>query len=394
MAGLAYIPQTGIFPVDQAKPAENIEEEIEKVAESVTPEFEIDPEFRRLIPPLDAAAKEELKLSLQRDGCRDKLTVCKLDGECVLLDGHNRYDICKENEPRIPFETTEITVSDRTEAKIWIIKNQIGRRNLNESQRAMLAVALKDLYAEEAKLRQGTRTDLGKNIDESKLGRSAEKAGDDMGISHQTVMYAEKVTKDGIPELAGLVNSGKVAVSAVAKATTLTADLQQKVAEKAEERIRENKHANIAAIIREISPKSLENDAKERFGKSKKNLAACLKLLDGIDAAHSRDMLAEMQDMVEKLRARLNEIGGKIPDPSNQDIDPDSDDHQESHESSIDAISENVASEEEDVEAKFGEDEPDPIEHDPSDYIDDSVGLPEGWSEYEAAMKIENAANW
>lgn len=190
------------------------------------------------------------------------------------------------------------------------------------------------------------------------------------------------------------MNSGKVAVSAAAKATTLSADLQQKVAEKAEERIRDNKHANIAAIIREISPKSSENDAEERFGKSKKNLAACLKLLDGIDAAHSRDILSEMQSMVEKLRARLNEIGGKIPDSSNQEIDPDSDDHQESHEASIDAISENAAIEEEDVEDKFGEDEPDFTEHDPSNCIDDSVDLPEGWSEYEAAMKIENAANW
>lgn len=89
--------------------------------------------------------------------------------------------------------------------------------------------------------------------------------------------------------------------------------MQQKVAEKAEERIRENKHANIAAIIREISPKSLENDAEERFGKSKKNLAACLKLLEGIEAAHSADLLSEMQSMVEKLRARLNEIGEKSP---------------------------------------------------------------------------------
>lgn len=58
MQGVAYTPQAGIIPVDQAKPAENIEEEIEKVAESVIPEFKIDPEFRRLIPPLDAAAKK------------------------------------------------------------------------------------------------------------------------------------------------------------------------------------------------------------------------------------------------------------------------------------------------------------------------------------------------
>jgi len=160
MAGEVYSLPSEIISVGQAKPAENIEEETEKIAASITAEFRIDPEFRGLIPPLDAVAREELVRSLQKEGCRDKLVICKLDDQYVLLDGHNRYEICKELG--IQFETTEITVSDRIDAKIWIIKNQRARRNLDESQRAMLAVALKDLYAEEAKQRQGTRTDLGK----------------------------------------------------------------------------------------------------------------------------------------------------------------------------------------------------------------------------------------
>jgi hypothetical protein len=236
----SFVSYPNTFAMDQGKPAEIAEEE------TVEP-LRIDPEFRGLIPPLNPAEKEELKRSLQKEGCRDKLVVCMLDGECVLLDGHNRYDICNENEPRIPFETMEIAVSDRIEAKIWILKNQRARRNLDESQRAMLAVSLKDLYAEEAKQRQGTRTDLGKNLDEGKAGRSAQKAADDMGVSHQTVVYAEKVAKNGIPKLAELVNSGKVAVSAAAKATSLTTD-QQQVAEKAEDRIKDNKHPNISAL--------------------------------------------------------------------------------------------------------------------------------------------------
>jgi hypothetical protein len=384
MAGEAYTLPAGIIPVDQVKPAVNIEEK------TVDP-VRIDPEFRGLIPPLNPAEKEELKRSLQKEGCRDKLVVCRLDGKCVLLDGHNRYDICNENEPRIPFETTEIAVSDRIEAKIWILMNQRARRNLDESQRAMLAVALKDLYAEEAKQRQGTRTDLGKNLDEGKAGRSAKKAADDMGVSHQTVMYAEKVAKNGIPKLAELVNSGKVAVSAAAKATSLTTDQQQQIAEKAEDRIKDNKHPNISAIIRELFPKSLENDAKERFGKSKKNLATCLKLLDGIEAAHSAEVLSEMQDMVEKLRARLNEIGKKLPDSSCQEAAPASDDHAaESTEEPINADSENDASESEDVLTGLGKDDPDCTEDESSNCMYDYAEMPEDWGDYRAAIELEN----
>jgi hypothetical protein len=253
-------------------------------------------------------------------GCRDKLVVCRLDGECILLDGHNRYDICTENEPRISFETTRIAVSDRIGAKIWILKNQRARRNLNESQRAMLAVALKDLYAEEAKLRQGTRTDLGKNLDERKAGRSDKKAANDMGISHQTVMYAEKVTKEGIPELAGLVNSGKVAVSAAAKATSLLPDTQRILAEKVEEKILRGKRANIAAIIREIAPKTPESGAEEHIKKFSKNLDACLKLLGGIQTSPSAENLAEMQTKVQEILAKLKEIESLDPAKQNSNL--------------------------------------------------------------------------
>jgi len=96
MAGEVYSLPSEIISVGQAKPVENIEEETEKIAASITAEFRIDPEFKSLMPPLDALAKEELVRSLQKEGCRDKLVVCKLDDQYVLLDGHNRYEICKE----------------------------------------------------------------------------------------------------------------------------------------------------------------------------------------------------------------------------------------------------------------------------------------------------------
>ena len=90
MAGVVSTHSTGIIPVGQVKPVENIEEETEKIAASISPEFKIDPEFRNLITPLDLGTRKDLTVSLQKDGCRDGLVICKLDDQYVLLDGHNR----------------------------------------------------------------------------------------------------------------------------------------------------------------------------------------------------------------------------------------------------------------------------------------------------------------
>ena len=54
----------------------------------------VDPEFRDLIPPLN---EEELKLleeSLVADGCESPLIVWN----GVIIDGHNRYAICRKHD--------------------------------------------------------------------------------------------------------------------------------------------------------------------------------------------------------------------------------------------------------------------------------------------------------
>jgi len=62
----------------------------------------IDPEFRRLIPPLRPEEHALLEASLRAVGCLDTL---KVWGD-VLLDGHNRLAICQAHN--IPFAVTEV----------------------------------------------------------------------------------------------------------------------------------------------------------------------------------------------------------------------------------------------------------------------------------------------
>jgi len=59
------------------------------------------------------------------------------------------YEICKRND--IPFQTVEQEFEDRAAAKIWIIRNQLGRRNLTDFVRIELVEKMKPLIAEKAK---------------------------------------------------------------------------------------------------------------------------------------------------------------------------------------------------------------------------------------------------
>ena len=118
----------------------------------------IDKEFKALIPPLTDEEYNGLEESILNDGCRDALV---LWGN-ILIDGHNRYEICKKHN--IQFKTERKELADRDDAKIWIIKNQFGRRNLPAYEHARLALVMKPLLAEKAKTYQGARNDICQNL--------------------------------------------------------------------------------------------------------------------------------------------------------------------------------------------------------------------------------------
>jgi len=118
----------------------------------------IDKEFQELIPPLNYEEEELLIASIKEEGCHTPLVVW---GD-ILVDGHNRYDACIENG--IEFETRSMEFADRDDAKIWIIKNQFGRRNLSTPSRCDLALKMKGLF--EAKAKERKRANGGDKVSE------------------------------------------------------------------------------------------------------------------------------------------------------------------------------------------------------------------------------------
>jgi ParB-like chromosome segregation protein Spo0J len=277
-----------------------------KVAGQVMPVPQIDPEFKALMCPLNQDEIDGLKESIKAEGLRDRLIVWKEHN--ILLDGHHRYEICQELgiAPKI----REIDQPDRVSAKIWVLNNQRSRRNLDESQRAMLAVDLEKLYAEQAKSRTGSRTDLGQNVDQGKgeFGRSAEKAGKAMDVSHASVSYAKKVVNEGISELGQMVKARELSVSAAAKVATLPQDVQKTVIENVETQLQEGKKPHVAAIIRDISPidKIETKPAEDKLDKGIKQLKAALDEVSQIP--NPKDAIAKIDDLISYLEAKRDRL--------------------------------------------------------------------------------------
>ena len=91
-------------------------------------EIIFDSEFKGLLPSLDAKTFGLLEENILENGCRDPLVLW----DDILIDGHNRYEICMKYD--IPFTTVSREFASRDEVVIWIIKTQISRRNLSPTR--------------------------------------------------------------------------------------------------------------------------------------------------------------------------------------------------------------------------------------------------------------------
>lgn len=127
------------YPSHQVKcPCSNSEFEIVEtdvkqntIATTFANGLKFDAEFRDLIEPPTPEELAQLAANLLRDnGARDPVAVWK--GHEIVLDGHNRVEICEDNE--LPYPRFYVDLPDRDACKAWIASNQLGRRNLSPAR--------------------------------------------------------------------------------------------------------------------------------------------------------------------------------------------------------------------------------------------------------------------
>lgn len=170
----------------------------------------VDPEFRDLIPPLN---EEELKLleeSLVADGCESPIIVWN----GAIIDGHNRYAICRKHD--IPFSIQEKHFDTRDEVMLWMLRNQLGRRNLNNYQRVELVLKFEPLVknAAEQRMMAGKAANPVPTLAQGQTkGRTRDHLSEAAGVSHGTFAKAKKLVQSADEETKRELRAGKVTVN-------------------------------------------------------------------------------------------------------------------------------------------------------------------------------------
>lgn len=191
-------------------------------------------EYAGIFPLMQGREFDELCADIKANGLRCPI-VLHTDGS--ILDGRNRYRACLSVGVTPVYESWngEGLASDF----VWSLNGP--RRHLDGGALAMASGRYAIAREDEARGRQGARTDLTSvSIDtEVGFGRSREQAAAKFGVSEPTVARAMKVAKDGTDELIQAVESGKVSVSAAADVATLPKEEQTVIVARGEKEILE-----------------------------------------------------------------------------------------------------------------------------------------------------------
>ncbi len=179
--------------------------------------YDYDIDFINLIPRPSIEEYNLLRKNILREGCRDPLIIWTETlsngepGRTILLDGYTRYEICKKN--RIQFTTREIKLKDRNEAKIWVIQNQLGRRNLTSYQRGKLTLELKSMIQEKAKEKQRESGGAVRQKSDKPVVDTKKELAKIAGVSHDTIHKVEVIENEAPPEVKEAAEKGKISIN-------------------------------------------------------------------------------------------------------------------------------------------------------------------------------------
>jgi len=239
----------------------------------------VNEDLKAYIDPLTPEEHAALERSILNEGCRDALV---LWGD-VLVDGHNRYGICRKHG--LPFNTVQSALfKSMDDVHLWMIDQHLGRRSVSDFQRGVLALRKREILAARQQLAlvdalsakpapQATSesTVTSTPITDAPVApafKSREDLAKAARLSSSQVVMIEKIQKQAAPELVAAVKSGVISINAAAAVATLPAEEQVAAASAGKEelklaakRVRDAKRAAREAMAEHSVPAFAPDDA-------------------------------------------------------------------------------------------------------------------------------------
>ena len=156
----------------------------------MNPSLKINPEFEKIIPELSEYEFEQLEENIVSDG-EVYEPIVAWNG--TIVDGHNRWRIIQEH-PEIPYKVKEMQFDNKWAAFAWMLKKQLGRRNLTKEQIKYLMGKRNEAEKLARGANQHTKQEV-QNGPAREKGKTAQKIADEYGVGYGTVLRAEKFAK-------------------------------------------------------------------------------------------------------------------------------------------------------------------------------------------------------
>lgn len=217
-------------------------------------ELRIDDEFAALIPPLTDDEYTRLEQSIISEDCHDAIVVWN----DIIVDGHNRYKICKQRS--IDFQTVQKSFSSRQEVILWIIQNQLGRRNLNDFQRVEIVRKYEEAVKAQAKQRQRGGQGgilLPEILPEANRNEARDELGAMAGVSGKTYQHATAVLDNAPEAVINATRNNSISINAAYEVTKLPEPKQAEIAERIEH------GENAKTVISEVKSRNKKSNTAD-----------------------------------------------------------------------------------------------------------------------------------
>lgn len=145
------------------------------------PEPQINQEIKNRLWKLNDTEYSNLEQSIIKDGCRESIILWNN----TIIDGHNRYEICKKHH--IEYKTITKQFDNLTQVLKWVDTNQLSRRNLTDEQRTILLGRISKTFKvdKQENLKIGPK---GQNVSS---GINQQTAAKELGVSTKTLQRSE-----------------------------------------------------------------------------------------------------------------------------------------------------------------------------------------------------------
>lgn len=174
----------------------------------------VDKEFEDLLPVLTPEESEKLEDSILKYGMLDPIKIWQEPDtdKWIIIDGHNRYNILKKHKIDWHYWQDYKIMGEletREDVKQWMLEQQLGRRNLTETERYEIVQRFKEFFQKKAKENQSSGGKGLTNLPKVNTRKEMAKA---TGVSEGTYRKLDEVMKSDNEEIKQQLREKKISI--------------------------------------------------------------------------------------------------------------------------------------------------------------------------------------